>query len=377
MSLDACRAEFELDPDLIYLNHAAVAPWPRRTRDAVCAFAAQNAHQGSAHYPDWLGTEARLRARGARLMGVAAGDLSLVKSTSEGLSMVAWGLSWRAGDEVLVPAGEFPSNRVVWESLRSEGVRIREVDLGADAGAAAQLMAAMGPRTRLLSVSGVQYATGLRLDLEALGAACRARDILFCVDAIQWLGALPFDNRRIGADFIVADGHKWMLGPEGLALFYCRPELRPRLRLFEFGWHMLEHAHDFERRDWRPAPDGRRFECGSPNMLGIHGLEASLSLLEEAGMEAVGAAVLARSEYLVEGASRLRGVRVLTPRPRAARAGIVTVALERTPPEEVFRRLTAAGVQAALRGGGIRFSPHFHTPVSQLDTVLALLARWA
>ncbi|MNH22896.1 putative cysteine desulfurase [compost metagenome] len=133
----------------------------------------------------------------------------------------------------------------------------------------------------------MQFGSGLRLDLTRLGQGCRARKVLFCVDAIQQIGALPFDVQRYECDFAMADGHKWMLGPEGLGVFYCRAALRPQLRLNAYGWHMLDNMGDFERRQWQPARSARRFECGSPNMLGACALEASLSLLEEVGMDEV------------------------------------------------------------------------------------------
>src|SRR5690606_22437219 len=144
--------------------------------------------------------------------------------------------------------------------------------------------------------------------LARLGRACRERNILFCVDAIQSLGALPFDVQAIDCDFAMADGHKWLLGPEGLGVFYCRADLRQHLKLHEYGWHMLEHPGDYERPDWEPSRTARRFECGSPNMLGAMALEASLSLLEEVGMEQVAKDLAERVQWLQDGLARIPGV---------------------------------------------------------------------
>ncbi|HXH65378.1 MAG TPA: aminotransferase class V-fold PLP-dependent enzyme, partial [Mariprofundaceae bacterium] len=245
-------AEFSLDPDILYLNHAAVAPWPRRTEVAVKDFAEQNRRRGSADYPQWLKTERSLRGRLMRLIHAGSSDdIALVKNTSEGLSLVAYGLAWRDSDNIVSTNQEFPSNRIVWESLEGRGVQLRCADITGDDPEAA-IIARMDARTRLVSVSSVQYATGLRLDLARLGTACRERGILFCVDAIQSLGALCFDAEACHADFVTADAHKWMLGPEGVALFYSRPEARAKLGLSQYGWHMVEHAGDFERAEWRP-----------------------------------------------------------------------------------------------------------------------------
>jgi len=218
---------FELEPELIHLNHAAVAPWPTRTREAVEAFARENASQGSLNYPRWLETESRLRTDLGRLINARADDIALLKNTSEALSVVAHGLRWQVGDRIVISNEEFPSNRIVWESLQGQGVRVMEVDLRAAPSPEDALIAACDTHTRLLAISSVQYASGLRVDLERLGRFCREHDILFCIDAIQSLGALRLDVQAINADFVMADGHKWLLGPEGVALFYSTPA--PRL----------------------------------------------------------------------------------------------------------------------------------------------------
>ncbi|WP_242482508.1 aminotransferase class V-fold PLP-dependent enzyme [Thiocystis violacea] len=368
--MDRVTEEFRLAPDLCHLNHAAVGPWPRRTAAAVAQFATENASQGSLAYPRWLSVEQRLRERLARLIGAASpDDIALAKNTSEALSVIAHGLGWQAGDSILGIRQEFPSNRIVWESLAAQGVRWRALDLASTADPEQALMALCDEGTRMIAVSWVQYASGLRLDLKRLGAFCRSRGILFCVDAIQGLGALPFDLAEAQADFVVADGHKWMLGPEGVALLYVRPEQRDRLRLQQFGWHMVEHCGDFDRADWTAARSARRFECGSPNLLGVHALEASLSLLEEIGMEQVWSQLQTRTEHLLSLIDQ-RGFELLSPRAPDRRAGILTFRVPGFPSDRLYSELMAHQVLCAHRGGGIRFSPHFYTPLSVLDQAM-------
>jgi len=367
--------EFSLSPDILYLNHAAVAPWPRRTLDAVARFAQANAMRGAADYTDWLKTEARLRERLAELVKAPSpADVALAKNTSEGLSIIAHGLAWEPGDNVLGIAQEFPSNRIVWESLRDRGVEYRQLDLYDSTAPEADLISLCDERTRLIAVSSVQYAKGLRLDLERLGAFCRSRDILFCVDAIQSLGVLPFDLSRTKADFVVADGHKWMLGPEGVALLYVDPRLRPCLRLYQYGWHMVAHRGDYDRPDWTPASDATRFECGSPNMLGIHALDASLSLLSETGIDRIRDAVAERIDRFVELLDG-RGFELLSPREPDRRAGILTFRVPGIDSQVLYRKLMEKGVVCAPRGGGIRFSPHFYTPEEVLTRAIRITAK--
>jgi len=368
---------FNLDQDLIYVNHAAVAPWPIATVNAVKLFADENGRLGSRHYNQWMELEAELRHRLAQLVNApGADDIALLKNTSEGLSVIAYGLDWQAGDNIVIAAEEFPSNRIVWESLAPRGVQLRLVDLQAVDQPEQALIAAMDDNTRLLSVSAVQYASGLRLDLPALGQACKQRNVLYCVDAIQQIGALRFDLQAIDADFVVADGHKWMLGPEGLALFYCRHELIPRLRLNQFGWHMVEAMGDFSKTDWQPAASARRFECGSPNMLAAHALHASIGVLLEVGMEQVEQQLLDNVQFLINACSDMENIELLSPQDRNRHGGIFTFRKTDRDMAQMYQWLVDKGVVCALRGGGIRLSPHFYTPRQQLQQLLAWIDEY-
>ncbi len=367
--------EFQLDDSIVYLNHAAVSPWPRRTADAVRAFAEENRTWGSRRYPEWMKTETRLRQQLQTLVNARSADeIALLKNTSEALSVVAYGLTWRAGDKVVISNQEFPSNRIVWESLAKYGVKTEAADLSQGDSPEAALIACLDDRTRLLSISSVQYGTGLRLDLDVLGSACHERGVLFCVDAIQSLGAVTFDVQSCQADFVMADGHKWMTGPEGIALFYCRAESMERLELKQYGWHMVEDPTDYSRTTWEAARNARRFECGSPNMTGIHALHASLGVLLETGMARIQQQVLENTRFMLDFFNRYPDrFAVLTPQATGRHAGIVTFRPLQETPESLHEMLTAANVACALRGGGIRFSPHFYTPRKKLCKALALL----
>ncbi|AIC18958.1 MULTISPECIES: aminotransferase class V-fold PLP-dependent enzyme [Pseudomonas] len=366
--------EFVQAPGLRYLNHAAVAPWPNRAAEAVARFAKENVLLGARDYPDWMALEQRLRERLMRLLNApSTDDIALVKNTSEALSFVAFGLSWEKGDQIVISDEEFPSNRIVWEALASQGVEVLQVSLKGDDPEGA-LLAACGPRTRLMAISAVQFASGLRLDLQRLGAGCKQQNVLFCIDAIQQLGAQPFDVQAYQCDFAMADGHKWMLGAEGLGVFYCRSELRAQLKLHEFGWHMLEHMGDYSRSEWEPAKSARRFECGSPNMLGAMALEASLSLLEEVGMEHVATLIAERVQWLQDGLNAIPGVRLHTPLNPARRGGIFSFSIDGIDNQAVYEALQQQQVVCIPRGPGVRFSPHFYTEKRVIDETLAIVA---
>ena len=363
--------QFPVVKNLIHLNHAAVGPWPRCTGDAVKAFMQQNVDYGSRHYLQWLEVEKNLRHNLAELINAASVDeIALVKNTSEGLSFVAYGLDWNTGDNVVGIRQEFPSNRFVWDSLVDQGVEFRKLDLDVCDDPEQALFDLCDERTRLISISAVQYYNGFRMDLQRVGAFCRARNILFCVDAIQQLGALPFDVQAIQADFVIADGHKWMLSAEGLGLFYVRQAVMNQLKVLQFGWHMVESLSDYSAQSFALDKTARRFECGTPNMLGIHALNASIELLLETGLQNIGARVLGNSRFLIQQLSTIKPVRLLTDSSDVRLSGIVTFSIAGMDNDVVYKTLTEQQVLCAPRGGGIRLSPHFYTPRAHLQQVV-------
>lgn len=363
------KREFPLHEDLVYLNHAAVSPWPQRSCDAVVQFARENARYGAKNYPQWLQQEQKLRQQLQQLINApSADDIALVKNTSEALSMVASGIDWRDGDNVVSSNQEFPSNRIAWQAQQREGVEFREVDISSEDPETA-LLNACDQNTRVLTISSVQYGSGLHLNLEQLGQFCKKHGILFCVDAIQSIGAHAMDVQAIEADFVMADAHKWLLGPEGIALFYSRAERRDQLRLYEFGWHMLENTGDYESKDWQIAGSARRFECGSPNMLGCFAFSASLSLLLEVDMEIIEERIRENTGLLLDGLQR-PGITLLSPVTRERRAGIVTFTVENTDMAALHRSLLQKNIICAHRYGGIRFSPHFYTAPEKINNAL-------
>jgi len=231
----------------------------------------------------------------------------------------------------------------------------------------------MDVNTRLLSISAVQYASGLRMNLELLGKACKSYHALFCIDAIQQIGALQFDVQAIDADFVIADGHKWMLGPEGLALFYCKQSSMQALELQQFGWHMVEDLYNFnDIQNWQPANTARRFECGSPNTLTTHALQASVGLLLERGMHTIEQAVLSNVQTLIKLFSQLDGVSILSPTDITRHAGIFTFNKAAVDSQQLYNFLVNKGVVCAPRGDGVRFSPHYHNQVAEFEQ----LAEW-
>ncbi|MBE9516344.1 MAG: aminotransferase class V-fold PLP-dependent enzyme [Proteobacteria bacterium] len=366
--------EFPVNDNCIYLNHAAVAPWPHRATVAAQDFAAESMNLGASRYPEWMKLEQLLRDQFQTLINAASNeDIALLKNTSEALSVVAHGFPWNKGDNVVISDEEFPSNRIVWESLKDKGVTVKQANLYSARSPEDALIDACDSSTRLLAISSVEYSSGTRIDLQRLGKYCHDNGIAFCVDAIQGLGVFAHDVQAMHIDFLMADGHKWLCGPEALAVFYTSPQWRERLQLHQFGWHMTEVV-DFSRQDWEPAHSARRFECGSPNMIGIYALSASLSLLLEIGIDTIETHVLERSQHMIKALDSMEDIEIITPTDNGRYAGIISFRHKKISNEDLFSHLHDNQVVCAMRGAGVRFSPHFHTPMAVIDKALQLVA---
>lgn len=371
------HGEFPQAEGLIYLNHAAVAPWPARTRDAVAAFARENVTYGASRYHLFNEKEDQLRRQIKALVNApSVDDIALLKNTSEALSVVAAGIRWNEGDNIVTSAEEFPSNRIPWDAQKRHGVSLKQVDIRKEAPEQA-LMDACDNRTRLLTVSSVQFSSGIKLSLELLGGFCRTRGILFCVDAIQSIGAHEIDVQAIRADFVMADAHKWMLGPEGIALFYCNEATRDELELYQHGWHMTANPDDYDNKSWQPAASARRFEPGSNNLLGVHALSASLRLIEDLGMAYIESELEARVTWLVERLKENDRISLVTPVSPRRRAGIVSFRVSDADNRKIHGGLLENRVMCAFRGGAIRFSPHYYNSTAQLNKALDILQSLA
>ncbi|MEE9355055.1 MAG: aminotransferase class V-fold PLP-dependent enzyme [Methylococcaceae bacterium] len=378
MTLLQRHNEFPQDAKLVYLNHAAVGPWPKRTTEAVKQFAEENTIYGAKHYPSWLKKENKLRSQLQTLINAPSpDDIALVKNTSEALSFVAYGINWQQGDNIVSSNHEFPSNRIPWQSLGNKGVTFRQAAICDAEDPEQALFDLVDHQTRLITISSVQFASGQSINLERIGEFCQQNNILFCIDAIQTLGAIEFDVQRYNADFVMADGHKWMLGPEGLGVFYTKPAAREQLSLTQFGWHMILDSANYDNRPWKINPSAKRFECGSPNMLGIHALSASLSLLLEIGIAEVERSILNHVEQIEENILHNNDLQLLSRQSKNHLSDIVVFQSKSQSNESLFKKLLQHDIICALRGGGIRLSPHFYHSEQELDRVFAVLNKTA
>ncbi len=367
-------AEFPTLERGIYANHAALAPWPLCVSEAVRDFARENTTVGPSQYKTWIKRERRLKDNLARLINASSWkDIALLKNTTEGISLVAEGLNWQRGDNIVLPAREFPSNRLPWLAQRRHGVEIREIDVRSVDDPEAALLNAIDHRTRVLSVSAIAWDNGLKLELQRLGRACRQNGTLFFVDAIQRLGMLPLDVEACHIDCLCADAHKWLLGPEGIAIFYCNESTRPLLRLRQQGWYMVDYPWAFDEKPLVPSTSARRFEAGSPNSLGQAAFDASVRLLLEYGLERVAERNIDHSSHLLDGLEAMGDIEISSPLEPGRRSAIVCFRPLGQDCNSIIEAMASRGVSCARRGEAIRLSLHYYQGRKHASELLNIL----
>jgi selenocysteine lyase/cysteine desulfurase len=361
-----------------YFDHAAVAPLPRTTATAMHRWLQQATELGDTVWPQWSESVERTRQLAAQLINARPSEIALVPSTTFGLNLVARGFPWQAGENVVVPANEFPSNLYPWMSLAELGVETRRVPIESGKVTTEQLMEACDAATRLIAVSWVGYVSGWRIDVADLCRAAHARGIWVMLDAIQGLGVFPLDVQATGVDFVAADGHKWMLGPEGAALLYIRGDRLSHLRSVMSGWNSVEHRYDFSKIDWQPRAEAARFEGGSQNMAGMIGLGASLQLLQSWGLSSQSSAIADRVLRISDFAQqqlRELGASFLSPGVPGHHSGIITFCFPNVEPNSIRQSVLAENIVLSVRGGGVRLSLHAYNTEEEVERFIQLLKR--
>jgi selenocysteine lyase/cysteine desulfurase len=352
------RDEFPITKSFVYLDHAGVAPISLRVKRTVERFLTEAAEAGIFNYQDWMDRVREVRVTCASLIGSQPEEIAFVKNTSHGLSIVAEGLDWREGDSLLICEKEFPSNVYTWLNLKRKGVQVKVVPSRGGKVLIEDIEQLIDSRTRLLAISSVQFSNGFRIDLKGVGEICRAEGVLFCVDAIQSLGVIPMNVEEFQVDFLSADGHKWLLAPEGLGIFYCRKELAERLNPSLLGWKSIQNESDYDNLDFRLKENALKFEEGSLNVMGIFALGAAVELLLEVGIAGIESRLLELGDVIMAEAEK-RNFAIRTPKSRQERAGIVSI-LGDFDPLNLKDELRSHGVIVNVRGGALRISPHFY-----------------
>jgi len=368
------RALFPIAGRYAYLDHAAIAPLATPVRSTMDVFLTRQEEEpfDQAH---WERLRGQVRSRVAELISAGAESITFVKNTTAGLGLVAAGLDWEAGDNIVGVDREFPSNIYPWMGLQRKGVELRlyRPEQGRiDVKALAQLC---DRRTRVLAISAVQFWSGFRTDLGALSKALTGRDVLLVVDAIQAVGAVQLDLARAPVDFLCAGAQKWLLGPMGIGFAYVGPRMLERLNPVTIGPDSVVRDDEYFEYDLTLKPDARRFEEAAPNYPGILGMGAAVNLLLRCGPPAVEEVVLRLADRLRDELPRRGYELVFRPMLPSERSGIASFRHPRMVPAELHTRLREAGVIISLRGDFLRASPHYYNSDEDIDRLLEALPR--
>jgi cysteine desulfurase/selenocysteine lyase len=366
--------EFPVVAETCYLAHAAVCPLPARVHQAMTRYLARAGRGGQFEHLH-ASAEAALRAGAASMLGADADEIALVPSTSAGLSLIAAGIAWRPGDSVVISQGDFPSNVYPWLRLRAQGVSVRAIPASLQRGVTLEdVLLQLDDSTRLVALSTQHFVTGARAEIDRIGAALSTRGVLFCVDAIQSLGAAETSARHV--DFLVADAHKWLLGPQGLGVCFVR---RARFEAVEpvfVGWKSVRSERDFVQQQLEFAPSARRYEPGSLNALGVVGVQAALQLLQSVGIATIASRIAQLRERLVPELEH-KGYEVLGGE-AAHGSGIISFQRSGADMQQLYRALDAARIVTSLRHDPsgracVRVAPHFYNTEAELERLLGFV----
>lgn len=367
------RSLFPVTQNYIYLNHAAVCAVSTRVRDAMGALVDDVMRNGTANYAGWYQKYEQTRRGAARLVNAQPHEIAFMRNTSEAISTVANGIDWREGDSVVTCNVEFPANVYPWMRIQSErGIKMKMARERGGRIDADELLSLVDERTRVVTISWVQFSSGFRSDLARIGRFCRERDILFMVDVIQGLGGLELDVERDCVDAFAADAHKYLLGPEGIALLYVSDRVIRRVKPTVVGWTSVKDYENYLDYNLDYREGALRFECGSLNTAGVYGLGAAIDLFLEVGPERIEEYLLGLSDYLV-GRLESKGYQVAGSRRQGETSAIVTCAHHEHSPEDLYKRLRSKNIITAPRVKRLRISPHFYNTRQEIDALIEAL----
>lgn len=364
-----------------YMDHAAVSPLSQVAADALQKWLSGAVEVGNPLWGQWVKGVESMRATAAEMIGAKLEEIALVSNTTSGISLIAEGLNWREGDNVVTFADEFPSNVYPWMNLASRGVETRRVPVDVSGRPDLdELAAACDARTRIVTVSWVGFATGYRHNIPRIAEIAHAKGALMFLDGIQGLGVFPINVNEFGIDFLAADGHKWMLGPEGAGIAYIRQNHLAQLRPIAPGWHSVKPGQDYTHIELNLRESAGRYEGGSQNIAGFLALGASLRLLHELGTKNVAAAILDITEHACERLAQI-GAKIISDRrpdhrTGQQRSGIVSFEMPGRDMLALKHYAMQRNVVFGFRAGRLRISPHAYNNEEDLDRLVDALTSF-
>lgn len=373
MTLDSYRQYFPVTQTDIYLNHAAVSPFSTKVNRAISDILTKRSEGIIEIYPEIIGIREKLKQNIAALIDGGEDTVAIIGNTSEGFNWLVNGLEWQTEDRILLVESEFPANIYPFLNLEQRGVSVDFVPVRKGFIYLEDIEKNIHPRTRMLSISFVEFLNGFKNRLGEIGDLCQRNNILFSVDGIQGVGAMPISVRDSKISFLSNGGHKWLMGPQGCGFMYIAPDLFKRLRPAFVGWLSVKDSWNFFDYRLDLLDNAGRFEIATANVLGIAGLHASTQLLIDAGVQAISEHLLKLGDLLIKGLSEI-GWRYIGADRIENRSGIYTFSAQ--DPEGLFNYLKDQRIHLSLRENLLRFSPHFYNTTEEIEQVIHLCRKF-
>ncbi len=369
MNIEKIRSEFEyLKTGKIYFNHASIGPLPSKTVKAVEEYLTQRSAGEINIFKDYLSVEKKAKEKLSELIGCSVNRIAWSDNVGNSMSLLAQGLQWKTGDRIIFNNIEFPSNVYPFMNLRSEGVEIDFVDASDGIVRVEEYEKLITPKTKLISISLVQFLSGYRTDVKALSDICHRNGIVLAVDTIQACGTMKIEAENWGIDFLSGGTQKWLLGLEGLSYLYISEELQNRIKQRNVGWGSVENAWELLDYELKFPSSARRFQGGTPNSVGIFAANSSFTLFVENGIENIEKRIKENSRYLINKLAEIGFSPILLNVDDSHLAGIVTFDAQNA--EAIKNELLKKNMIVEVRVGKIRISPHFYNTKEEIDAVV-------
>jgi cysteine desulfurase/selenocysteine lyase len=367
--IEKARSYFPyLKTEIIYFNHASTGPISIKVKKRIEAFLKERSEEKIDDYYAFKDVAEETRAMIGEMINCNEDRISFLDNTTNGMIWLASGIDWKHGDRIILNDVEFPANVYPFLQLKEKGVEIDFIKSNDGIVTAEEIIDAIQPRTKLISVSFVQFLSGYRIDLEKIGKICREKGIFFSVDAIQGLGAVRLDVDKCNIDFLASGTQKWLLGLQGLAFIYVQKEFQEKMKSAPIGWLAVKDAWNLLDFDLATKETAERFQPGTLNNLAIYAFNSSMKLFKEFGFDEVEKQVLSNSKYFIDELAKIGYVPPLSTLPEKHLSGIVSFRSENA--QNIFDILSQKKIVCSLREGYIRFAPHFYNTKQEIDLVV-------
>ncbi len=367
--VDKARSYFPyLKNGIIYFNHASTAPISTKVKEKIESLLKERSEEKIDDYYAFKDVAEETRTMIGEMINCKEDRIAFLDNTTNGIIWLSQGIDWKSGDRIILNDVEFPANVYPFLQLKEKGVEVDFIKSKNGIVTADEIINSIQPRTKLISISFVQFLSGYRIDLEKIGKVCKEKEIIFSVDSIQGLGAVRLDVEKCHIDFLANGTQKWLLGLQGLAFIYVRKQLQEKMKSAPIGWLAVKDAWNLLDFDLTTKETAERFQPGTLNIIGIYAFNSSMKLFKEFGFDEIEKQILSNSKYFIEELEKIGYRLPLHSLPEKHLSGIVSFKNENA--QNMFDHLSRKKIVCSLRESYIRFAPHFYNTKQEIDLVV-------